>query len=185
MKLVEGLKLIQSQVTSESLTAYDNFEFVKLYRFKQIYQLEVEDTITGVEPFPDKILSSKKINVSLLDNIYNILIEYYNIAYNLEFLFIVRSVQKATRHSDHIIVVQLQINQFRCIRIGAKVFRSANTPQYSKNLFILAKFVQENDSIEIFPGQVQYFFEHEIKLPEGKQSHRLAYIRWFISASDH
>ncbi|GBC30008.2 hypothetical protein GLOIN_2v1776801 [Rhizophagus irregularis DAOM 181602=DAOM 197198] len=68
------------------------------------------------------------------------------------------------------------------IQIGAKIFRSANSPRYSKNSFIIAKFVQENESVEIFSSQVQYYIEHEINLPGSKQIHYLAYVRWFLPA---
>ena len=47
----------------------------------------------------------KKNNVSLLDNIYNILVEYYNTAYELEFLSIVESVQETARCPDHRFIV--------------------------------------------------------------------------------
>ena len=36
-----------------------------------------------------------------------------------------------------------QINQFKHIQIGFKIFGSANMPQYLKNPFILAEFIQE------------------------------------------
>ena len=39
--------------------------------------------------------------------------------------------------------------------------------------------MQENDSIDVFPSQVQYFFEHEVNLPGRKQTHLLAYVKWF------
>jgi hypothetical protein len=35
--------------------------------------------------------------------------------------------------------------------------------------------------IEVFPGQVQYFFEHEV---DGTK-HRLAYVRWFKPAANY
>ncbi|CAG8474133.1 3134_t:CDS:2, partial [Racocetra persica] len=146
-KLVESLKFIQPRATSGSLAIYNEFEFDELHHFKQIYQLEVEDTITGFEFFPGKMLSSKKINIGLLNEIYNILVEYYNNAYDMEFLSIVKSVQKNLKRTDSRIIV---------------------LPQ---NSFILVKFVQENSSIEVFLGQVQYFFEHKVCLPEVKIHH--------------
>ncbi len=91
-KLAKGLKLIQSWVIIGSLAAYNNHEFVKLSWFKQIYLLEIKDTISGSEFFPEEMLPSIRINVSLLDDIYNILVEYYNIAYELDFVSIVKLV---------------------------------------------------------------------------------------------
>ncbi|CAB4445403.1 unnamed protein product [Rhizophagus irregularis] len=110
-KLTEALKLIQPRATSGSLAIYDKFQYAELCHFRQIYRLEIEDTITGTEPFPSEMLSPKKNNVSLPDDIYNILVEYYNTAYELEFLSIAKSVRETARYSDHrFIVVRPQIN---------------------------------------------------------------------------
>ncbi len=79
--------------------------------------------------------------------------------------------------SNRRIIVRPQINQFGHVQIGAEVCRLANTPKYIRSSFIFAKFVQDDDSVEVFPGQVQYFFEHEVNLPSRKQTHRLAYVR--------
>ncbi|CAG8802409.1 15785_t:CDS:1, partial [Dentiscutata erythropus] len=67
--------------------------------------LEVEDTITSAEPFSGEMLSPKKIDVGLPNDIYNTLVEYYNNAYNTEFLSITESVQ---RNIDDNIIVQPQ-----------------------------------------------------------------------------
>jgi len=150
-KLAEGLNLIRPQLTTGSLASYDEFEFAELVRFRQIFRFEVEDTITGIKPFPDEMISPKKINVGLLDDIYNILVSYYNAAYDVEFQSIAEATQ---RHSDHKIVVRPQINQYSRIRIRSEIFGSANTPRYLKSSFILAKFIQENDLIDMFSGQV-------------------------------
>lgn len=185
-KLTEALKLIQPRATSESLAIYDKFQYAELCHFRQICRLEIEDTITGTEPFPGEMLSPKKNNISLPDDIYNILVEYYNAAYELEFLSIAESVRETARYSDRrFIIVRPQINQFKRIRIGSEIFGLANTPLYSKNLFILAKFLQDNNSVEFFPGQIQYFFEHEVSLLGRKQIHRLAYVRWFLLTPSH
>src|SRR5271156_6443951 len=82
INLVEGLKLIKQWATLESLANYDKFEFAELDRFRQIYRLEVENTITGAESFPGEMISPKKYDVSLLDDIYKLLVEYYNTAYD-------------------------------------------------------------------------------------------------------
>ncbi len=179
-KLAEGLNLIQPRATSGSLAAYDNYEFAELDRFRQIYLLEIEDTISGTEFFPGEMMSPKKIDVGLPDDIYKLLVEYYNTAYDLSFVTIAESVNSS--RSNRRIIVRPQIDQFGRVRIGAEVYGSANTPKYIRSSFILAKFVQDDDSVEVFPGQVQYFFEHEVNLPGRKQTHRLAYVRWFLPA---
>jgi hypothetical protein len=49
MRLIEGLKLIRQRATTGSLASYDEYEFSELVRFRHIYNLKIEDTITGVE----------------------------------------------------------------------------------------------------------------------------------------
>src|SRR5688572_14977306 len=120
-------------------------------RFRQIYRLEIEDTIIGTEPFPGEMLFPRKINVNLPDEIYSILVDYYNDAYNLKFLSITELAQKTMKTTERSIsrfIVRPQINQYGRIRIRAELFRSANTSQYLKNSFIIAKFVQDNNSVE-------------------------------------
>src|SRR3954451_20245775 len=183
--LVEALKLIKHRATLGSLSSYDDFDFAELVRFRKIYRLEVEITITCAELFPGEMMTPRKNEVSLPDDIYNLLVEYYNAAYeDLSFFLIAEAAQNPGRSNRRIVVLP-QINQFGRIRIGAEIFGSVNAPRYFKNSFILAKFVQENGSIDIFPGQVQYFFEHEANMSNERRIHRLAYVRWFKSASNY
>jgi len=118
------------------------------------------------------------MNVALPDNIYDILVEYYNNAYDSEFVTIAKA---ATERSGDRIVVRPQVNQFGRIRVGSEIFGSVNASRYLRSSFIRAKFVQENDSIEVFLGQVRYYFEHEV----NREIHRLAYVRWFKSTPNH
>ena len=74
MRLVEGLKLLKQWVTLGSLASSDDLEFAELCQFRQISRLEIEDTITGIEPFPGEMISSKRMNVALPDDIYDILV---------------------------------------------------------------------------------------------------------------
>ena len=97
MKFIKGLELKQPWATLGSLAAYADFQFAELCRFRQIYQLEIEDTITGTKLFPGEMLFPKKINVSLPNDVYNILVEYYNAAYDLEFLSIADLAWKNTK----------------------------------------------------------------------------------------
>ncbi|UZO27378.1 uncharacterized protein OCT59_019576 [Rhizophagus irregularis] len=118
-KLTEGLGLIKSRLTTGSLAAYDNFQHDELHRFMLIYNLEVEDIITGSEQFPGKMMAPRNNLVNLPNEIYKLLVDYYNNAYELEFVTIAGSM------------------------------KSNNKP-----VVVWPQFVQENDSIEIYPGQV-------------------------------
>ena len=79
-KLAEALELVKPRATTRSLTVYEGFDFTELYRFRQIFCYEIDITITGNEPFSRKLLH-KKNQVSLPNDIYELLVEYYNVAY--------------------------------------------------------------------------------------------------------
>ena len=104
--------------------------------------------------------------------------EYYNNAYDSEFVTIAKA---ATERSGDRIVVRPQVNQFGRIRVGSEIFGSVNASRYLRSSFIRAKFVQENDSIEVFPGQVRYYFKYKI----NRKIHQLAYVRWFKSTPNY
>ena len=56
--------------------------------------------------------------------------------------------------------------------------------QREKNATILAKWKAANDeSIDLYSGEVQYYFEHTIKFPDGPKTHFLAYIKWYKSVN--
>ncbi|CAG8714430.1 5477_t:CDS:1, partial [Funneliformis mosseae] len=92
--------------TSESLASYDNFESDELVRFRQIYCLKVENTITDAELFPSIMMYLKKIDIGLPDNIYSLLVNYYNTAYgkNLDLFSIAKASQNLIRSICRIIV---------------------------------------------------------------------------------
>ncbi|GBB91155.1 hypothetical protein RclHR1_01830014 [Rhizophagus clarus] len=79
--------------------------------------------------------------------------------------------------------MDLQINQYARLQIGAKIFGSMISVHHEKNLTILAKWKAFNDeSTDIYPGEVQYYFEYTLKLPEGLKIHFLAYVKWYKNA---
>ena len=85
-KLTNGLELIKSRPTAGSLAAYDNFQFDELHRFVLIYNIEVEDTITGSEMLPGEMMAPKELEANLPDDVYNLLVDYYNNTYELDLL---------------------------------------------------------------------------------------------------
>uniref|UniRef100_U9U2J6 Uncharacterized protein n=1 Tax=Rhizophagus irregularis (strain DAOM 181602 / DAOM 197198 / MUCL 43194) TaxID=747089 RepID=U9U2J6_RHIID len=47
-------------------------------------------------------------------------------------------------------------------------------------------FTQDNESIELYPGMVQFYFEHVLRLPTiGERTHKLAYVKWYLPVNDH
>src|SRR2546421_2951703 len=80
--------------------------------------------------------------------------------------------------------MDLTMNQHARLQIGAEIFGSMISGQCEKNATILAKWRAYNDElIDIYPGDVQYYFEHTLRLSEGPRTHLLAYVKWYKSAT--
>ena len=177
-RLSEGLELLKPRSTTGTLAAYDELNYNELFRLRQIFCQETDNTINGSEPFPGEMLTPRKNRVSLPDDIYRILIEYYSNAYESNFVTITESASAGPND----FVVTNMADQFGRVRILAEVFGLVMTPRFFKNAHILAKFIQDNETSELYPGQVQYYIEHTTKTPNGLKTHRLALIRWYKPA---
>ncbi|GBC20131.2 hypothetical protein GLOIN_2v415082 [Rhizophagus irregularis DAOM 181602=DAOM 197198] len=181
--------LIEPRQTTGSLAVYDDLRLEELVQFKWIFCSELEDTITGSEIYPDNLLSPIKNRVDLPDNLYEQLITYYNEVYgekmDVEFGSMSNLISRGLQNNSYV-VVQPIINQCGRIQVAAEIFRSALAPRYKKNSYILAKFTQDNESIELYPGMVQFYFEHVLRLPTiGERTHKLAYVKWYLPVNDH
>jgi len=124
------------------------------------------------------MLTPCRNRVALPDNIYQILTDYYNNVYDLQFVTIAKSISNP-RYS---IVVPNMVDQFGRVQISAKVFGLAMAYRYLKNANVLAKFIQNNETTDLFPGQVQYYFEHTVRISGELKTHRLAFIKWYKPA---
>src|SRR5204862_3797952 len=123
------------------------------------------------------MLTPRNDRVSLPDDIYKLLVYYYNDAYyDLEFVTIAGASDKLILEEklEDFIVVLPNITQHGRIRIGSEIFGVNITPRYRKNLYILAKFIQDNETINMFPGEVQFYFTYTIDLSTGLKMHQLA-----------
>ena len=81
--------------------------------------------------------------------------------------------------SEDFIVVLPNITQYEHIRIRSEIFKANITSRYQKNSYILVKFIQENETVDIFSGEVQFYFIHTINLPTGSKIHQLAFVKWY------
>ena len=112
--------------------------------------------------------------VNLLNNILDFLVEYYNDLYDDNFI----SISSVTASSRNHIVVGPRIKQYGRLRIGADIYGSVQAARHEKSSYILARFIQEDETIDTYPGQVQFFFEHTIYKPHALV-HSLALVRWY------
>jgi hypothetical protein len=145
-----------------------------------ICNLNIDNTKSNSEPFPGVMLIPKNSEIKLLDNIYRLLVNYYNNAYNSsELTFVTIGDLITFKGSKRLIVVLLDVDQFGHIQIGAEVFGSILVLQYEKNVYILAKFIQEDNIIDVlYPGQMQFYFDHKINLSDDKVIiYHLAFVK--------
>jgi hypothetical protein len=182
-KLINALSLVQPRLTTGSLAAYDGFDFTELYRFMQIFHQNIDDTITGSEEFPGKMLTPKS-RFSLPNPVYELLVKYYNDIYDWDFVTIAElaSSDLSSNTSNQPIVVLPIVTKFGRIRIAAEIFGSKSAPRYQKSSHILAKFIQTDETVDIYPGHVQFYFEHTVQLPIGSKTHRMAFVNWYLWA---
>ncbi|CAB5090060.1 unnamed protein product [Rhizophagus irregularis] len=155
-KLMEALSLVQNRPTTGSLAAYDRFDFAELYQFMRTFHQNIDVTITSCEEFFREMITPKK-QVSLPDTIYELLIKYYNDTYNRDFVSIAEFVSNnltSSNSENQPIIVSSNVSQFGRIQIATEIFGSALAPRYQRSSYVTSKFIQDDESVDIFPGQV-------------------------------
>ncbi|CAB4427740.1 unnamed protein product [Rhizophagus irregularis] len=114
-------------------------------------------------PFSEKVIMSSE----MLD----IMVDYYNATYpanNFRKLF--------GEGPEDSIIIHVRMNQFGRCRISSEIFSSKMSSRHVKSSFITAKFITIDDDVDVYPGQVQYYFTHIVDLPNGPAEHFLAYV---------
>ena len=106
-----------------------------------------------------------------------LLAEFYCNAYKKDFVTL-SCIHEASESS---IPVDPNVNQFSRLRIGTEIFRSKLSSRHVKSAKILARFFTDDDISDIYPGQIQFFFEHTIEA----KTHHLAFVRWYIPAENY
>jgi hypothetical protein len=162
------------------LAAYNGFDFNELHQFMQIFHQNINNMITGSEKFPGEMLTLRN-RISLPDATYELLVKYYNDTYDWNFVSIADLSSSGLSSVNSIVVLPI-ITQFGHIRIAAEIFSSKSASRYQRSSYILAKFIQEDETIDIYPGHVQYYFKHTVHLPTGLKTHRLAFVNWYLWA---
>jgi len=82
-----------------------------------------------------------------------------------------------------LLLLETKVTKYGRLRISAEYFGSILSKRHIRSSYILAHFIDRNDDNEIdtYPGQVQFYFEHIIHLPNGSLKHHLAYVKWYKS----
>ena len=163
-----------------SLAANDDFDLMKYTEFLSMSKNVKDKAGVGTELFPGEFLGKAK-GSKLEPDVSELLAEYYRNAYDRSFT-ILSKIHNASKES---IVVRPEVNRYGRLRIGAEVFGSTHSKRHAKSACVLAQFVVDNKgTIDTYPGQVQFFFEHTVNLPDGPAKHSLAFVRWYEAADD-
>jgi hypothetical protein len=164
-----------------SLAAHEDFDLIQYFEFLSMSKNVKDKAGIGSEPFPGAFMKPMKKDTNLRSEVLALLVEYYSNAYQRPFV----ALSNVHASSKEAIVVLPKVNQYSRLRIGAEVFGSISSPRYIKSANVLSQFIlDDNNTTDIYPGQVQFFFEHTIYLSEGPVTHSLAFVRWYSAADD-
>ena len=166
--------LLDNQCYIGSLSANDEFSSDEIRRFWMNSRNIQESQIFGSEKFPGEFLNPSSENVlisTISDKMLDLIVDYYMATYsNLEFR------KPFGAGLSDAIIIKVKMNQFGRCRIGSEVFGSTMSLRHVKSSYILAKFITENEDVEIYPDQVQYYFTHTVDLPNVAIKHFLVYV---------
>jgi hypothetical protein len=164
-----------------SLAANEDFDLMQYSEFLSMSKNVKDKAGLGSEPFPGAFMKPMKKDVNLPSEVLPLLVEFYCNAYGRSFT----SLSNIHTASDDSITVLPKVNQFGRLRIGAEVFGSTYSLRHIKSANILSQFVLDDDNTtDIYPGQVQFFFEHTVQLSDSPVTHSLAFVRWYEAADD-
>jgi hypothetical protein len=164
-------QILENDKTDEN----EAFESEELQTFLNISKELTFGGVTGAEMFPGEFLPPTKSNALLSDGLLDLLIGYYNRAYEHNFS---RPRLDTSQLVDYIAVTG-QTTQYGRVRIGAELFGSTLSKRHIRSSYILARFINNDNDIDTYPGQVQFYFEHTIYLSDGPVKHCLAFVNWY------
>jgi hypothetical protein len=141
--LLDQLLLLLDKKVHGSLKMTENFKSEDLVAYLEMAdKIDTGGVIEGTERYPREMMKPINENIRLPDIDYQNLIEYYSTLYNITSLSI-----------DQV------ITQFGRLKIGAEIYESTIAARYENRSYIRAKFIAYgDDTVDIYPGQIQYFF---------------------------
>ncbi|GBC39248.2 hypothetical protein GLOIN_2v1788017 [Rhizophagus irregularis DAOM 181602=DAOM 197198] len=172
------LDIIKPRKSAGSLAALDDFTSDEYQNFLRLSLIENESAY-GTERFPGLLMKPRQ-ETCLPNRVLDLLVEFYNSLYEEHFV----PIYSITCPNNDIVVIS-KIIQYGRIRIGADIFGSIQAARHEKSSYILARFEQEDGTIDTYPGQVQFYFEHTIYLKNSSSTHSLALVKWYRPVQDH
>jgi hypothetical protein len=169
----KGLELLKSRSSVGSLSETDEYSVDEMHRFWLNSRNIQESPISGREPFPGEMLRPSLENIRPSNSMLDLIVEYYTATY--EPMKFRRPFGQGSLNDT---IIRVKINKFGRCRIGSELFGSVMSSRHVKSSYVLAKFVTNDNSVDCYPGQIQYFFKHIVDLPQPTE-HFLAYVRWY------
>lgn len=172
--MYSSLDIVKPRKSAGSLATLDDFASDEYQNFIRLSLIE-EESAYGTERFPGVLMEPCQ-ETTLPNDILDLLVEFYDSLYNNYFI----SIYSITGPNSDT-VVNSKIKQYGRLRIGADIYGSVQAARHEKSSYILARFVQNDETIDTYPGQVQFFFDHTIFLNNNPQplTHSLALVKWY------
>ncbi|CAG8637774.1 2242_t:CDS:2 [Funneliformis mosseae] len=144
------------------------------------FKEDVEE-LAGIDSksFSDTFLNPKNTNINLLKEILDLLVEYYCNAYDRDFA----TLSDIHITSPNAIPVLLRVNIYGQLQFDSEVFRSLYSKRHVKSAKILFQFLHNNTK-DLYPEIVQFYFEHIMHLSEGSKKYLLVFVKWYLLAKN-
>ena len=174
--------IIKPKKSAGSLAALDEFESDEYENFIRLSHIE-DDSASGMEPFPGELMNPyHEMNLQKeMKEILDLLVEFYNNLYDGQIFISILSIRGSSNDN----VVNSRIKQYDRLRIGEDIYGFVQAARHEKSSYILARFINDDGTIDTYPGQVQFFFEHTIYLDGNPTIHSLALVKWYKPVQDH
>ncbi|CAG8716698.1 5663_t:CDS:2, partial [Ambispora leptoticha] len=175
VRLSDSLIILKGRISGDSIDISDEFETQDLLQFYKLRNIIDQGESFSYELFHGIFLGPKSENAILQNNILDLLVEFYNNGV---------TGYQFTTPGDILRIDQIsvfpKIIQYEQLKLGSEIFGSTFSARHIKFSRILARFVaQEDESVDLYPGQVQFYFDHTIHLPSGELTYHLAFVRWY------
>lgn len=175
--ITKGLDLLKNRPAVGSLSENDQFASDELERFWLNSRNIQRSEITGREPFPGEMQDPTSENVLLSKSKLDLMVAFYEATYVTH-----NFRAPADEIIQNSITIRVLMDKFGRCRIGSETFGSVMSKRNMKSSYVLAKFLTDDEQVDCYPGQVQYYFRHIVDLPGGPTEHNLAYVRWYRPA---
>jgi hypothetical protein len=170
----KGLDILSTKPSVSLILETNEFTSDEMEQYLLYSQNIKEFPIAEYEAFPEKMLGPSLEKVLISNEMLDIIVDYYNTiypTYNFQ-----KSFGEGPKDS---IVIPIKMSQFGRCRIGSETFGSKISSRHVKNSFIVAKFIMADNNVDVYPGQVQFYFTHTVDFPNGPNEHFLVYVRWY------